>query len=80
MVSERMKRKVVTDNYAGSWFWRTTAQKEVDYIEERDGQINAFEFKWNPAKKATAPLSFRNAYPEAVFSVINRDNVEDFLL
>lgn len=51
-----------------------------DYIEERDGQINAFEFKWNPAKKASVPLSFRNAYPEAVFCVINRDNIEDFLL
>lgn len=80
MVSERMKHKAVTDNYAGSWFWRTTAQKEVDYIEEKDGQITAFEFKWNPAKKASVPLSFKNAYPEAVFSVINRDNVEDFLL
>ena len=80
MVSERMKHKVVTDNYAGSWFWRTTSQKEVDYIEEKDGQLKAFEFKWNPLKKVSAPLSFRNAYPEAVFSVINRDNIEDFLL
>ena len=80
IISERMKHKATTGNYAGSWFWRTTGQKEIDYIEVKDGQMNAFEFKWNPAKKASAPLSFRNAYPDAVFTVINRDNIEDFLL
>ncbi len=80
MISERIKHKAATNNYAGSWFWRTTGQKEVDYIEVKDGLMNAFEFKLNPARKASAPLSFRNAYPDAVFSVIHRDNTEDFLL
>ncbi|WP_185140220.1 hypothetical protein [Proteiniphilum sp. X52] len=38
-----------------SWFWRTTNQKEIDYIEEGDGQTQAFEFKWNPSVKYKAP-------------------------
>ena len=79
-VSECMKYKAYTPWYANSWFWRTTAMQEIDYIEEKDGQIHAYEFKWNPSRKATAPLSFRNAYPTARFSVINRDNIEDLLL
>ena len=79
-VSECMKYKAYTPWYANSWFWRTTAMQEIDYIEEKDGQIHASEFKWNPSRKATPPLSFRNAYPDAQFSVINRDNIEDLLL
>ena len=80
VVSERMKYKAYTPWYANSWFWRTTAMQEIDYIEEKDGQIHAYEIKWNPSRKATAPLSFRNAYPDAQFSVINRDNIEELLL
>lgn len=79
-VSECMKYKAYTPWYANSWFWRTTAMQEVDYIEEKDGNIYAYEFKWNPSRKAVAPLSFRNAYPDAQFMVINRDNIEDLLL
>ena len=80
VVSERMKYKAYTPWYANSWFWRTTAMQEIDYIEEKDGQIHSYEIKWNPSRKATAPLSFRNAYPDAQFSVINRDNIEELLL
>ncbi len=80
VISECFKRKEYTGDYANSWFWRNTAKQEIDYIEEKDGQINAFELKWNPKRKCSSPLSFRNAYPDATFTVINRDNVEDFLL
>ena len=80
VVSECMKYKAYTPWYANSWFWRTTAMQEIDYIEEKDGKIHAYEIKWNPSRKATAPLSFRNAYPDAQFSVINRDNIEELLL
>ena len=80
VVSECMKRKEYTGDYAHSWFWRTTAKQEIDYLEEKDGLLHAFELKWNPRRRATAPLSFRNAYPDADFTVINRDNIEDLLL
>lgn len=79
-IAERMKRKEYLMDYARSWFWRNTNKQEIDYIEEKDGKIHAYELKWNPKRKALAPLSFRNAYPDADFTVINRDNIEDLLL
>lgn len=80
VVAERIKRKEYTGDYARSWFWRTTAKQELDYIEEKDGKLSAYELKWNPRRKASLPLSFRNAYPDAKFVVINRENIEDLLL
>ena len=80
VIAECMKRKEYTGDYANSWFWRNTAKQEIDYIEEKDGQINTFELKWNPKRKCSQPLSFRNAYPKASFIVIHRDNIEDLLL
>ena len=79
-IAERMKRKEYLMDYVKSWFWRNTNKQEIDYIEEKDGKIHAYELKWNPKRKALAPLSFRNAYPDADFTVINRDNIEDLLL
>ena len=39
-------------NYNGVWvnsyFWRTAQKQEIDYIEEKDGGLSAYEFKWNP--------------------------------
>lgn len=80
VIAECMKRKAYTMDYANSWFWRNTNKQEIDYIEEKDGKIKAFELKWNPRSRASLPLSFRNAYPDAEFTVINRDNIEDLLL
>ncbi len=79
-IAERMKRKEYLMDYARSWFWRNTNKQEIDYIEEKDGRMHAYELKWSPKRKASAPLSFRNAYPDADFTVINRDNIEDLLL
>ena len=79
-IAERMKRKEYLMDYARSWFWRNSNKQEIDYIEEKDDKIHAYELKWNPKRKASAPLSFRNAYPNADFTVIHRDNIEDLLL
>ena len=79
-IAEKMKLKEYTNDYSLSWFWRTKTQQEIDYIEEKDGMIKAFEIKWNPNKKAKMPLSFKNAYPQAEFHVVNRDNLFEFLL
>lgn len=80
MISERQKYLIYNSRWVNSWFWRTKEQKEIDYIEEEDGQISAFEFKWNPDQKIKQPVSFKNAYPESLFSVIHRDNYESFIL
>lgn len=79
-IAERMKRKEYMMDYASSWFWRNANKQEIDYIEEKDGKLQAYELKWNPKRKASVPLSFRNGYPDADFTVIHRDNIEDLLL
>ncbi len=80
LVSERQKRLWYDRSYAKGYFWRTSAKQGIDYVEEIDGTLSAYEFKWNPHKKATAPLSFSRSYPDAKFQVVTRDNYETFLL
>jgi predicted AAA+ superfamily ATPase len=80
LVSERFKRNGYAEYYANPWFWRTQTQQEIDYIEEMDGHLSAFEFKWNPAAKAKLPKAFAEAYPDSSFSVVHRDNFMEFLL
>ena len=82
LIAERLKRNAYSSIWANSYFWRTVNQKEVDYLEDSDGTLSAWEFKWSPsgANKTRFPLSFRNAYPDSPFSVISPDTVEKFLL
>ena len=28
------------------YFWRTKQQQEIDFVEEVNGEIYAYEFKW----------------------------------
>jgi len=80
LVSERRKKLEYENAWKNTWFWRTKQQQEIDYLEESDGQIAAYEFKWNPAAKARQPRVFLASYPNATFATIHRDNVEAFLL
>lgn len=80
-ITERMKMLAYNGNFANSWFWRTQQQQEIGYIEEEDGQLKAFEFKWNEKKSnMRCPLTFASAYPSASFSVITPGNIEEFLM
>lgn len=79
LVAERLKKQHYARTFAKSYFWRTSAKQEIDYIEEINGQITAYEFKWNPRRKATVPTAFAKHYPEVPFQVITRDNYWEFL-
>jgi predicted AAA+ superfamily ATPase len=59
---------------SNNYFWRTTTQQEIDFIEEKDGLLTAFEFKFNPKKQAKIPDSFAKAYPNHKFKLINSEN------
>ena len=78
LVSERMKKLAYENSSTRSYFWRTTQQQEIDYIEVDADEINAFEFKWSPTKKAKLPKSFQVAY-NPTFLVVNKDNFREFL-
>ena len=74
-----MKRNYFLGYNFNCYFWRTTQQQEVDYVEEADGKLSAFEFKYNPKAKAKAPLTFTRNYPESTFSGITPDNFIEWL-
>ena len=80
LIAERMKDNSYSNSFAQSYFWRTKDQSEIDYLEEEDGNLNAYEFKWNPAKSKTkCPASFAAAYPSSTYKVITPDNIEEFI-
>ncbi len=81
VISERIKMNHYSVSYAKSYFWRTTSQQEIDYIEEKDGKFTLFEMKYNP-KKATAklPKAFQEAYDVESTAVITPSNWTEWLL
>ncbi|MDR2564191.1 MAG: ATP-binding protein [Prevotellaceae bacterium] len=80
LISERIKKLNYKEIYANSWFWRTKDQVEIDYLEEKNGQITAFEFKYNSNKKVKINPSFSETYNVESLEVVTPENVEDFLL
>lgn len=81
VIAERLKKNHYDGSYAQSWFWRTQQQKEIDYLEEADGEIKAFEIKWNERKTHTkCPVIFTKAYPNTDYKVITPKNIESILL
>jgi predicted AAA+ superfamily ATPase len=79
MVVERMKYRAYTGRYGNSYFWRTYEQQEIDLLEDYDGTLHGYEFKWSENKKAHAPSDWLSAYPDATFAVINNKNYLPFV-
>ena len=80
MISERMKANQYSNRLVNIWFWRTHAQQEIDFIEEYNGKLHAYEFKWNPSKKVHFSKSFLNAYPGSTTMAVTPDNYDEFIL
>lgn len=81
MLSERMKYVSYNEIWANHFFWSTQDQQEIDYIEERDGVLYAFEFKWSfKDVKVKLFKTFAQAYPQHEYKVITPNNLIDFLL
>jgi predicted AAA+ superfamily ATPase len=81
LISERIKALSQYGMDTDRYFWRTTQQQEIDYVEESAQGIAAWEFKWNSSKKKKIkiPKTFTRAYPEARCSVVTPENFMDFL-
>ncbi len=79
IISERMKHTNYNNLYSNKYFWRTLKQKEIDYIEEYDGKLHAYEFKWNKKAKVKPPKAFISTYPDSDFQLINPENFESFI-
>lgn len=80
LVTERIKHQ---DNYGyhgHNYFWRQTDGQELDWIEEYDGQLHAFRFKYNPAKQPKRPVAWGKSYPDQPYHVITKDNYFEWLV
>ncbi|MBI1193288.1 MAG: AAA family ATPase [Bacteroidetes bacterium] len=79
MISERIKFQNYHNVFSSNYFWRTYDQQEIDWVEEREGQLFAYEFKWNAEKKPKTPVAWAQTYPEAEFRLIHPGNYADWV-
>ena len=79
IISERIKYQKYNRMLVYNYFWRTYDQQEIDWIEDRGGILHAYEFKWNPKRKAKKPVAWKNAYENSKFEVINSDNYSTWI-
>lgn len=79
LITERIKLLAYKRNYASMYYWRTYTGAELDYVEDKEGQLFGFEFKWGN-KKTKMPSGWIKAYPDAKYLCINRENYFDFIL
>lgn len=78
MISERIKYQNNNRISSNNYFWRTYEQQEIDWVEEREGKLFGYEFKWKDMKVKT-PSQWKSAYPEATFEVVNSNNFVEWL-
>jgi predicted AAA+ superfamily ATPase len=79
LVTERLKYLQYTRKFVNRYFWRNYRQQEVDYIEEMDNLLFAYEFKWGK-KHTILPAEFSKSYSVKEYKTINRDNYLDFIM
>ena len=77
---ERIKKCAYDQAYRNFYYWRTYDGKEIDLIEEYDGKLFGYEFKWSENKKVSVPKDWITAYKNTEFKIINRKNYLDFVL
>jgi predicted AAA+ superfamily ATPase len=80
MISERMKFLHYNQLFVNRYFWRTHNQQEIDYIEEMNGEMHAYEFKWKKGLKIKFPKPFLQNYTVKGTTVVTSENYTDFLV
>ena len=79
LMVERKKLLTYHGFHGRTYFWRNKQQAEIDYVEEIDGKIYAFEFKWNPEAKSKFPQAFLESYQPVETKIIHRENFWQWL-
>lgn len=78
LIGERIKANHNKGLRKEFYFWRTYDNQEIDLIEESSDSLTALEFKWGN-KKPNVPSAFKEAYPDATFDVLNKDNYLNYI-
>jgi hypothetical protein len=79
IISERLKWQNYSGIISNNYFWRTYQQQEIDFIEDRQGKLFAYEIKWNPGRVTKIPKVWMEAYPNSEFKIINSENYLDWI-
>jgi uncharacterized protein len=74
IVMERQKTNAYQQRISQTYFWRTYDGQEVDFVEEHNARIHGYEVKWSQSKKPRTPKSWKTTYPDALLTLINREN------
>ncbi len=79
LIMERLKKQEYMSIASNNYFWRTYDRKEIDLVEERRGHLYGYEMKWTKRKEAP-PKGWTEAYSNASYEVISRDNYLEFIV
>lgn len=79
LASERIKANTFKNRLGPTYFWRTYDGQEIDWVEERQGKLFGFEFKWSAKSKTKAPKDW-GRYKNSQFKVVSKENYLEFLL
>jgi len=78
MVVERMKYREYHRIEANQYFWRTYDGSEVDLVEEREGKLFGYEFKWKPREYARILTKWKE-YKGSSYQIITPDKLKGFI-
>ena len=79
LITEKLKMNGALNIDAKTFFWRTAQQQEIDYIEDREDGLYAYEFSWNFNKKKKIPLTFSKTYNIESSEIVTIENYKGFL-
>lgn len=81
LAGERLKFQHYNSIAVNNYFWRTHDMQEIDWVEDRNGKLFGYEFKFaEPTRKSKAPKAWSENYPAATYKVIHKNNFEEFIL
>lgn len=78
IVMERLKKQAYNEIISNNYFWRTYDKKEIDWVEEREGELHGYEIKWNKSK-IKPPKDWLKTYKNAKYEIINKENYLEFI-
>jgi predicted AAA+ superfamily ATPase len=79
LIVERIKNNFNAERFFNYYFWRTHQKQEIDFVEEREEELLAIEFSFNPNSKKRIPRTFIENYPEAKTLIVDKSNFNSFL-
>lgn len=80
VISERLKYQAYHNIYTNNYFWRTYDGAEVDLVEERDGKLYGYEFKWSKENKKIRQPAGWQEYDRASYQVVSPKDLIGFVL